>query len=189
MRRRRERMSRRALAGLAALVAILVVVAAGCGGGGDGSGGSKTLNVAIVGNPQMEDIAKLTPTLFTKKTGIKVNYTVLEEGKLRETTTRDVLAGAGQYDVVMIGMYEAPQFAEDGTLADLTPLAKKYPSYELEDIIPTIRNGLSVNSKLYAAPFYGESSFLMYRKDVLAEDGVTMPPKPTWQQVAAIARK
>ena len=35
----------------------------------------------------------LTPALFTAKTGIKVNYTILEEGKLREITTRDVGAG------------------------------------------------------------------------------------------------
>jgi len=42
---------------------------------------------------------------------------------------------------------------------------------------------------LYAAPFYGESSFLMYRKDILAKKGVKMPLHPTWKQVAAAARK
>ncbi|NUK13481.1 extracellular solute-binding protein, partial [Streptomyces lunaelactis] len=38
-------------------------------------------------------------------------------------------------------------------------------------------------------PFYGESSFLMYRKDVLASKGLTMPAQPTWQQVADLAAK
>ena len=197
MSRRRDLQSRRALGalvGLGALIAVLAVAIAGCGGGGGssssgGGSGEEEINVAIVGNPQMEDIAKLTPELFTKKTGIKVNYTVLEEGKLRETTTRDVLAGGNQFDVVMIGAYETPQFGKDGTIADLTPMAEKEPSFELEDLIPTIRNALSVEDKLYAAPFYGESSFLMYRKDVLEEDGIKMPPHPTWQQVAAIAKK
>ena len=48
----------------------------------------------------MKDIAKLTPSLFTKKSGIKVNYTILDEGTLREVTTRDVAAGGRQFDVV-----------------------------------------------------------------------------------------
>ena len=74
------------------------------------------LGRGIVGNPQMEDIADLTPDLFTAETGIKVDYTVLEEGKLREVTTRDVGAGGEQFDVVMIGMYEAPQFGVNGWL-------------------------------------------------------------------------
>jgi sorbitol/mannitol transport system substrate-binding protein len=45
------------------------------------------------------------------------------------------------------------------------------------------------DGKVYGEPFYGESSFLMYRKDVLAAKGITMPDKPTWPQVADIAAK
>jgi len=165
------------------------VVLAGCGG--DDGGGSKggSINVAIVDNPQMKDIAKLTPSLFTKKSGIKVKYTVLDETALREVTTRDVEAGGRQFDVVMIGPFEAPQFGKNGKLTDLTRQASSDKAYNLSDVIPSVRNALSANRKLYAAPFYGESSFLMYRKDVLKSAGVSMPAKPTWTQVAAIARK
>ena len=163
---------------------------AGCGdddGGGGGSGGS--INVAMVDNPQMKDIAKLTPSLFTKKSGIKVNYTVLDEGTLREVTTRDVAAGGRQFDVVMIGPFEAPQFGQNGFITDLTKFAQSDAAYKLDDIIPAVRNALSYDGKLYAAPFYGESSFLMYRKDVLKKAGITMPAQPTWTEVADIARK
>jgi sorbitol/mannitol transport system substrate-binding protein len=159
------------------LAAIGAVVLAACGGSSSSSGssgGGTTLNVAIVDNPQMKDIANLTPSLFTAKTGIKVHYTVLDEGTLRQVTTRDIAAGGGQFDVVMIGPYEAPQFAKDGFISDL---------------IPTVRKALSYNGSLYAAPFYGESSFLMYRKDILKAHGLTMPAHPTWFQVADIARK
>jgi sorbitol/mannitol transport system substrate-binding protein len=149
----------------------------------------KTISVAIVKNPQMTDIAALTPSLFTAKTGIKVKYTILDEGKLREITTRDVGSGGKSFDAVMIGMYETPQFGEAGLLQDLTPLAKADAAYKFNDVLPAVRNGLSANGKLYASPFYAESSFLMYRKDVLAAAGQTMPAKPTWDQVAAIARK
>jgi sorbitol/mannitol transport system substrate-binding protein len=186
----------------AVAVAAAALIAAGCGGGGgskssSSSGtpaagaGSKggTINVAIVDNPQMKDIAALTPSLFTAKTGIKVKYTVLDEGTLREVTTRDVAAGGKQFDVAMIGMYEAPQFGKSGNLVDLTPQAKADASYNYNDLIPAVRNGLSADGKLYASPFYGESSFLMYRKDVLKKAGLTMPKHPTWPQVAQIAQK
>jgi sorbitol/mannitol transport system substrate-binding protein len=149
----------------------------------------KTISVAIVKNPQMTDIASLTPSLFTAKSGIKVKYTILDEGKLRQITTRDVGSGGKSFDVVMIGMYETPQFGQAGLLQDLTPLAKADAAYKLSDVLPAVRNGLSAKGKLYASPFYAESSFLMYRKDVLAAKGVTMPAKPTWDQVAAIARQ
>jgi sorbitol/mannitol transport system substrate-binding protein len=150
---------------------------------------SKTIRVAIVGNPWMEDIAKLTPSLFTKKTGIKVRYTILEEGKLREIVTRDVGSGGRQFDVVMIGPYEAPQFGVRGLLKNLTPFAKRDVSYKFDDVIPVVRNALSANGKLYASPFYAESSFVMYRKDVMKANGVSVPARPTWNQIAAIARK
>jgi sorbitol/mannitol transport system substrate-binding protein len=182
---------------VAALFAVIGAVAIGCGDDDDDSGSKGTpasgaggsLNVAIVDNPQMKDIAKLTPSLFTAKTGTKVNYTVLEEGTLRQVTTRDVAAGGRQFDVVMIGPFEAPQFGKNGTLVDLTPEATSDAAYKFNDIIPAVRNALSADGKLYAAPFYGESSFLMYRKDVLKAAGVTMPANPTWAQVADIARK
>jgi sorbitol/mannitol transport system substrate-binding protein len=150
---------------------------------------SKTIRVAIVGNPWMEDIAKLTPSLFTKKTGIKVRYTILEEGKLREIVTRDVGSGGRQFDVVMIGPYEAPQFGASGLLKSLTPFAKRDKSYKFNDVIPVVRNALSANGKLYASPFYAESSFVMYRKDVMKAEGVSVPARPTWDQIAAVARK
>jgi len=150
---------------------------------------AKTISVAIVANPQMQDIASLTPSLFTAKSGIKVKYTILDEGKLREVTTRDVGSGGKAFDAVMIGPYEAPQFGTAGLLNDLTPMAKSDKTYNYNDLIPAVRNALSAKGHLYASPFYGESSFLMYRKDVLAKDGVSMPLHPTWDQVATIARK
>jgi sorbitol/mannitol transport system substrate-binding protein len=179
------------------VVAAIGLAAVACGDDDSaepsGAGGSESdeggeITVAIVGNPQMEDISALTPDLFTAETGIKVNYSVLEEGTLREVVTRDVGGGGEQFDVVMIGMYEAPQFGANGWLTDLTPYAEDDDSYQFDDLIPTVRDGLSVEGKMYASPFYAESSFLMYRKDVLEAAGITMPDNPTWDEVAEIAR-
>jgi polyol transport system substrate-binding protein len=175
------------------LVAVLLiataVIAASFAGAASGRSSAKTISVAVVANGQMQDIARLTPSLFTKKSGIKVKYTILDEGKLRQVTTRDVGSGGKAFDAVMIGPYEAPQFGTAGLLKDLTPLAKGDKTYNYNDLIPAVRNALSAKGHMYAAPFYGESSFLMYRKDILAKKGVKMPLHPTWQQVAAAARK
>ncbi len=189
------------VAPLLAACAVAGGLVVGCGSSDDSSSTSsgsssssssskgKTINVAIVDNPQMKDIAKLTPELFTKSSGIKVNYTVLDEGTLRQVTTRDVAAGGKQFDVTMIGPYEAPQFGQAGQLTDLTPYATKDASYNISDVVPAVRKALSADGKLYASPFYAESSFLMYRKDLLAKAGVTLSAKPTWDEVAAAARK
>jgi sorbitol/mannitol transport system substrate-binding protein len=172
-----------------ALAIAITVIAASFAGAASGRSTAKTISVAVVANGQMQDIARLTPSLFTKKSGIKVKYTILDEGKLRQVTTRDVGSGGKAFDAVMIGPYEAPQFGTAGLLKDLTSQAKGDKAYNYADLIPAVRNALSAKGHLYAAPFYGESSFLMYRKDILAKKGVKMPLHPTWQQVAAAARK
>ena len=180
------------LALIAVLFAIGGAVLGGCFGGDDEGGGSNrggSINVAIVDNPQMQDLAHLTPSLFTAKSHIKVHYTILDNGTLREVTTRDVSAAGRQFDVVMIGPYEAPQFGKDGHITDLTRMVSSDRTYELDDIIPSVRSSLSYQGRLYAWPFYAESSFLMYRKDVLKDAGIEMPTNPTWTQVAEIARR
>jgi sorbitol/mannitol transport system substrate-binding protein len=179
-----------------ALIAVLFAIGGtalgGCLGSDDEGSGSKvggSINVAIVDNPQMQDLAHLTPALFTAKSHIKVNYTILDNGTLREVTTRNVSAAGRQFDVVMIGPYEAPQFGKDGHITDLTPMASSDRAYKLDDIIPSVRSALSYRGRLYSSPFYGESSFLMYRKDVFKDAGIEMPANPTWAQVAKIARR
>src|SRR5216110_488058 len=172
-----------------ALAIAITVIAATFAGAASGRSTAKTISVAVVANGQMQDIAKLTPSLFTAKSGIKVKYTILDEGKLRQVTTRDVGSGGKAFDAVMIGPYEAPQFGVAGLLKDLTPLAKGDQTYNYNDLIPAVRNALSAKGHLYASPFYGESSFLMYRKDVLRKNGIKLPLHPTWQRVAQVARK
>ena len=185
--RTRSVRSRATLVG-SSLVALLVIVAA-LAATASGHTTGKTISVAIVANPQMQDIASLTPSLFTKQTGIKVKYTILDEGKLRQVTTRDVGSGGKAFDAVMIGMYETPQFGSAGLIENLSPMAKADKSYNYNDLIPAVRNGLSAKGNLYASPFYAESSFVMYRKDVLSKAGLTMPLHPTWDQIATIAKK
>jgi sorbitol/mannitol transport system substrate-binding protein len=151
-------------------------------------GGDVTLTLATVNNGQMKDMEGLKGEFEAANPGIKVNFQVMEEGDLRAAVTSDVANAAGQYDIVTIGAYEVPQWGANGWLTDLTAdLADE--AYDVGDILPPVRDALSVDGKQYAVPFYGESSILMYNKEILDKAGVTLPNKPTWQQVAAAAKK
>jgi sorbitol/mannitol transport system substrate-binding protein len=168
----------------------LLVACSGAGGSSSSGGGGKSINVLMVGNPQMEDIAKLTKSTFTKDTGIKVNFTVLPENELRDKVTQDIATQAGQYDVATIGAYEVPIWTKNGWLHELGSYADKDASFDKADLLKPMVTSLSgTDGKLYALPFYGESSFLMYNKDVMKAKGITVPGHPTWQQIADIAAK
>ncbi|MGW4869673.1 ABC transporter substrate-binding protein [Streptomyces chartreusis] len=174
----------------AAAASSLLVACSGAGGSSSSGGGGKSINVLMVGNPQMEDIAKLTKDTFTKDTGIKVNFTVLPENELRDKVTQDVATQAGQYDVATIGAYEVPIWEKNGWLHELSSYADKDTSFDKADLLKPMVTSLSgSDGKLYALPFYGESSFLMYNKDVMEAKGIKVPERPTWQQIADIAAK
>ncbi|MFJ9850544.1 ABC transporter substrate-binding protein [Streptomyces sp. NPDC101150] len=179
-------------AGAAAVALAVVVAAGGCyrGAGDVGNAGRHTINVLMVNNPQMVDLQRLTAEHFTKETGIKVNFTVLPEDDLRDKMSQDFSSQAGQYDVASLSNYETPIYARNGWLTELGARAAKDPSFDQSDILPPVRKSLTASDgKIYAEPFYGESSFLMYRKDLVKEAGLTMPARPTWHQVADIAAK
>ncbi|GAA2646166.1 sugar ABC transporter substrate-binding protein [Streptomyces vastus] len=168
----------------------LLVACSGAGGSSNSGGGGKSINVLMVGNPQMEDIAKLTKDTFTKDTGIKVNFTILPENELRDKVTQDVATQAGQYDVATIGAYEVPIWHKNGWLSDLTGYIDTTKGFDKADLLKPMVTSLSgSDGKLYALPFYGESSMLMYNKDVMKAKGITVPERPTWQQIADIAAK
>lgn len=174
-----------------ALAVVAVLTATGCSGAGGGSsddGDGKSITVLMVGNPQMEDLAKVTADNFTKETGIEVRFTILPENELRDKVTQDVATQGGQYDVATIGAYEAPIWSKNGWLHELSSYADADADYDRADLLQPMVTSLSgEDGKLYAAPFYGESSFLMYNKELFAAKGLTMPERPTWQQVARFA--
>lgn len=143
------------------------------------------LVVATVNNRQMIEMQKHTSVFEQANPDIKVKWVTLEEGVLRQRVTTDIATKGGQFDVMTIGMYETPIWGKKGWLKEIKPDA----NYDIEDILPPIRAGLSVDNKLFAAPFYGESSFTMYRADLAEKVGMTMPEQPTWEQIREFASK
>lgn len=177
-------------ASMAAGALCIALAASACAGaGGSAVNDPDSINVLMVNNPQMEDLQRLTAENFTRETGIKVNYTVLPENDVRAKISQEFSSQAGQYDVASLSNYEIPFFAANDWLAPLDSVAKD-PNFDQDDILPAYTASLTgEDGKLYGEPFYGESSFLMYRKDILEAKGLTMPEKPTWDEVADIAAK
>ncbi|MGS1097629.1 ABC transporter substrate-binding protein [Aquamicrobium terrae] len=147
---------------------------------------AESITIATVNNGDMVRMQKLTDDFTAKNPDIQLQWVTLEENVLRERVTTDIATKGGQYDVMTIGTYEVPIWAKQDWLLPLDNLGD---TYDAGDIIPAIAGGLSLDGKLYAAPFYGESSFVMYRKDLMDKAGLTMPEAPTWEFIADAARK
>jgi polyol transport system substrate-binding protein len=147
---------------------------------------AETITIATVNNGDMIRMQKLTDDFTAKNPGIVLDWVTLEENILRQRVTTDIATKGGQYDVMTIGTYEVPIWAKQGWLVALDNLG---PDYDVDDLLPAIRSGLTVNGKLYAAPFYGESSMVMYRTDLFKKAGLEMPEAPTWKFIADAARK
>ena len=143
------------------------------------------ITIATVNNGQMIQMQGLTGEFNKAHPDINVNWVTLEENILRERVTTDIATGGGQYDIITIGNYEVPIWGKQEWLVPLDFSA----DYGVDDILPAIRGGLTVDDKMYAAPFYGESAFTMYRTDLFEKAGLTMPDDPTWEFIGEAARK
>ena len=183
-----HRRTRTALA--VSTASVLTVGVSGCAGWGGGptGGGPDTINVLMVNNPQMVDLQQLTAEHFTAETGISVAFTVLPENDVRDKISQEFSSQAGQYDVATLSNFEIPIYARSEWIAPLDEYVAADTEFDQDDVLAPMTQSLSGDDgRLYGEPFYGESSFLMYRTDVLEAAGIEMPAEPTWDEVADIA--
>ncbi|MDR6676508.1 ABC transporter substrate-binding protein [Pseudomonas oryzihabitans] len=146
----------------------------------------ESVTIATVNNSDMIRMQRLSQVFEQEHPDIKLNWVVLEENVLRQRLTTDITTGGGQFDVLTMGTYETPLWGAKGWLE---PMKELPASYDVNDIFPAVREGLSVKGTLYALPFYGESTVTYYRKDLFQQAGLTMPAQPTWSQLGAFAAK
>ena len=144
---------------------------------------AETITIATVNNGDMIRMQGYTED-FTKKTGHEVEWVTLEENVLRQRVTTDISTKGGSFDIMTIGMYETPIWGANGWLVPLDDLSE---NYDVDDILPAMAGGLSHEGTLYAAPFYGESSMIMYRTDLMEKAGMEMPKDPTWEFIREAA--
>src|SRR5690606_8663889 len=142
--------------------------------------------IATVNNGDMVVMQELSKKFEEANPDIKLNWTILEENTLRQRLTTDIATGGGQFDILTIGLFEAPMWGERGWLV---PFDSVPADYDLDDVFKSVRNGLSHDGKLYALPFYAESQMTFYRTDLFEAAGVTMPEQPTWADIDQLAAK
>ncbi|SEM98855.1 sorbitol-binding protein /mannitol-binding protein [Loktanella fryxellensis] len=145
---------------------------------------AEEITIATVNNGDMVRMQALSPA-WEEQTGNTINWVVLEENVLRQNVTTDISTGGGQYDVMTIGTYEAPIWGANDWLVSLND--GMADDWNADDLLPAIRGGLTVDGTLVAAPFYGESSMVMYRRDLMEAAGLEMPEAPTWQFIREAA--
>jgi sorbitol/mannitol transport system substrate-binding protein len=169
-----------------------LVLTAGCAGAGSFGASDNEVTIALVSNSQMTDAQELSTDFETKNPGTKLKFITLSENQARAKITMSAAMGGSEFDVVMISNFETPQWARDGWLLNLSDYAKNTPGYDENDFIPSLRESLSYEGDMYSVPFYGESSFLMYRKDLFEQAGIKVNQdknyQPTWQEVADWAK-
>ncbi|MEQ8654894.1 MAG: sugar ABC transporter substrate-binding protein [Kiloniellales bacterium] len=149
-----------------------------------GAQAETTVTIATVNNGDMIRMQSLSDHFTAKHPDIKLEWVTLEENVLRQRITQDIAAKGGQFDVMTIGTYEVPIWGAQDWLVSLNDLP---PEWDADDILPAIRDGLTVDGELYAAPFYGESSMVMYRTDLMEKAGLEMPDAPTWDFIKQAA--
>lgn len=175
-----------ALAGM--VIASLALGSAACGGPAKEKGKDKETTISVVAVDFMQDMQKLTDDFERIHPNTHVRFEFLPEKELRHRLPKDIATETGRYDVMGIGPYEAPIWASRGWLTRLDADAEP-GGYDMQDFFPAVRKALSYRDGLYSVPYYGESSLLMYRKDLFAQAGLTMPKHPSWRQVARLAAK
>src|SRR5438093_8523049 len=185
----------RAIAIMTSIALLLAVLAACAPSSQSSSSSTTTLTIATVNNSQMVQMEQLTKQVFQKDhPNIKVNFVTLPENDLRSKVTQDVATNAGKFDIATIGSYETPIWAHNGWLQDLSPYLNKMSAtdksnYNYDDLLKPVMTTLSFQGHPYSLPFYGESSFLMYNKQIFAQHHLSMPLHPTWDQIAKFAQE
>lgn len=146
-----------------------------------------TITVLMEGHPSSNSFEKLKGE-FEKETGIKVNTEIIPYEELPQKVLLGFSQKSKTYDIVM-----NDRIYMEGYIANkyITPLDEfisndnlnKY--YDASDFVPAYGDAVKSADKTYGFPVYGESTFLMYRKDLFQEYGIKVPETMTELKEAA----
>jgi multiple sugar transport system substrate-binding protein len=174
-----------ALSAVVVTVALLGGVATRAASGMSARTQSTTLTVWT-----MEDSAKFSQLLqgFTKKTGIKVQVDAIPWANVNDKLTTAVASGHGP-DVTQIGLSELSAFIAAKALKNLAPYIHAHPALADKNYPKGISSKkINPPGQVLSVPWVSDVRVLFYRKDILAQAGISGPPK-TWAQLFADAKK
>ncbi len=133
------------------------------------------LSVLMEGHPTSNAIQKMLPD-FKAATGIDVALEIVPEQDITAKILLEFSSKSGRYDVVETNIIYVPGFVSSGFIVPLDKsLAKHADYFDKADFVPGYFNTNVVDGKTYGLPVYGEGTFLMYRKDLFQEYGLSEP--------------
>ncbi|MCX3285974.1 extracellular solute-binding protein [Streptomyces sp. NEAU-H22] len=179
-------------AGLTAIAALLATACApqtSSNSSSDKDEKSGTLRVWLfqeVGNAPKQKVVDSVVAGFEKAhrgTKVDVEYIPVDTRAQRVKAAFNDPASAP--DVMEYGNTDTAGYVKDGGLLDVT---KEFGAWgEAKDTDPTARQSVTVDGKLYGAPFYVGVRALYYRTDVFKELG--LPAPRTMDELASTARE
>ncbi|MFC1960734.1 ABC transporter substrate-binding protein [Chloroflexota bacterium] len=144
--------------------------------------------VAIWSSPEHENLIA-TSQVYMDATGCEVIIEEIAREAYYDKLTTTLLAGGTDYDVMYTMTDWIPEWVGAETLQPLDELfndeAIVGEIFSLENISPTI-DTLSVDGVPYGFPSEGDTAWMFYRKDLLAEAGLDVPQ--TWDEFLAAAQ-
>lgn len=144
------------------------------------------LSVLMEGHPTTDAIQKMLPD-FTELTGIDVALEVVPESDITAKMLLEFSAGSGRYDVVQNSIIYIPGFVGSGYIVPLDEFLSATPDhFERADFVPGYFDTNVLDGKIYGLPVYGESTFVMYRKDLFEQHG--LEPPTTFEAIETAAR-
>ena len=174
---------------LVAGAAAIALATAGCAGTGGGSsddgGGDKTLTVWLMNGSAPETLTDaLNKEFEAANDGVTVKYEVQEWNGIQDKLTA-ALASQDPPDVIELGNTQAPSFANDKVLTDLSG---DLDSLNGDQWLPSLKASGEWDGKQVAAPFYAANRVVLYRTDMFQQAGIAAPPTSRAEWLDAITK-
>ncbi|WP_368497248.1 extracellular solute-binding protein [Herbiconiux sp. A18JL235] len=163
-----------AVTALGVTAALALAGCAGSGSGSDDAAGGDTADIRVwLNGTDTPDEAReyLKTTFESEHPGSTL--TIEEQswtGLVDKLTTN--LSGSDSPDVVEVGNTQAAAFTSAGAFLDLSD---QYDALGGDDLLPGFVEAGSYDGTFYAAPYYSGARLVFYKKDLLANAGLTVP--------------
>jgi N,N'-diacetylchitobiose transport system substrate-binding protein len=150
--------------------------------GGTGEGGE--LRLWLNGGDTPDDFVKFAIGEFNKiHPDVKVTFERQQWTGIVEKLTTS-LSSTDSPDVIELGNTQAQAFEAAGALADLTANKAELGG---DDLLQSLVEAGTYNGKFYGVPYYAGARVILYRKDLFAKSGLTVPT--TIDELMAAATK
>lgn len=140
--------------------------------------GGTTLHVISEDTPPSAATRELLKQEFTPLTGINVEWEQLPLDRVLAKVIADTALASGKHDIFYWDQAWIGRFVDDG-IDPRELLAKPdlaYPGYNFNDFLPPlVKHVASYKGQLAAIPFDIPIWIMMYRKDIFAELGLSIP--------------